>query len=267
VTVTSNAAEAIEKTNVSFICVGTPSLPNGDQDLTALLRLADQLGSALKSKEGWHTIVVRSTVQPGTVLGEFRKIIEQTSGMKSGSDFSLCFQPEFLREGSSIKDYDNPPMTVVGTVDDKAADELRSIFGQLPCQFIETDITTAEMLKYACNAFHTYKLTFANEIGRICQALGADSRKVMSLLCEDHQLNISKAYLRPGFAFGMSKSRLWPGSYRVTAFISIMPQICCLPKGFTISALSALASRAVRMIFERARSLHWSKNLLAKVCA
>jgi GDP-mannose 6-dehydrogenase len=95
-------------------------------------------------------------------------------------------------------------MTVVGTVDDKAADELRSIFGQLPCQFIETDITTAEMLKYACNAFHTYKLTFANEIGRICQALGADSRKVMSLLCEDHQLNISKAYLRPGFAFGGS---------------------------------------------------------------
>jgi GDP-mannose 6-dehydrogenase len=137
-------------------------------------------------------------------MGEFRELVEEASGKRAGADFSLCFQPEFLREGTSIKDYDNPPMTVVGVADDRAAEQLRSIFGHLPCEFIETDITTAETLKYACNAFHAYKITFANEIGRICQALGSDSRKVMALLCEDRQLNISKAYLRPGFAFGGS---------------------------------------------------------------
>jgi GDP-mannose 6-dehydrogenase len=204
VRVTSDASEAIRGTEVSFICVGTPSLANGDQDQSALMRLGGQVGLALKDKDAWHTVVVRSTVQPGTVLGEFRQIVEDASGKKSGTDFSLCFQPEFLREGSSIKDYDHPPMTVVGVGDGKAAEKLRSIFGDLPCEFIETDVVTAETLKYACNAFHAYKITFANEIGRICQALGSDSRKVMSLLCEDHQLNISKAYLRPGFAFGGS---------------------------------------------------------------
>lgn len=204
VDVTMDTADAIARSDISFVCVGTPSKPNGDQDQTALLRLAEQIGDALKSKAGHHTIVVRSTVKPGTVDGEFQSIVEERSGKTAGSDFSLCFQPEFLREGSSIRDYDNPPMTVIGVQDDKAASVLNELFGHLPCKFITTDIRTAESLKYACNAFHALKISFANEMGRICQSFGADARSVMDVVCEDTQLNISRAYLRPGFAFGGS---------------------------------------------------------------
>ena len=202
--VTSDAKDAIAGTDLSFICVGTPSQPNGDQSLDALKRLSVQIGEALKAKSGHHTLVVRSTVQPGTVERVVIPLVEEASSKKAKRDFSVCFQPEFLREGSSIRDYDNPPMTVVGVQDDEGARKLREIFGDLPCKFIETDITTAESLKYGCNAFHALKVTFANEMGRICQALGADSKRVMALLCEDKQLNISSAYLRPGFAFGGS---------------------------------------------------------------
>jgi len=204
VNVTTNAEEAINTTELSFVCVGTPSLPNGDQNLDAMLRLSEQVGKALGSKPEHHTVVVRSTVQPGTMENTIIPLFEEHSEKKAGRDFSVCFQPEFLREGSSIKDYDNPPMTVVGLKDQVAANQLRQLFGSLPCEFIETDIRTAETLKYACNTFHTLKICFANEIGRICQALGSDSNRVMELLCEDKQLNISPAYLRPGFAFGGS---------------------------------------------------------------
>ncbi len=204
VRVTDNAADAIRETDVSFVCVGTPSQANGSQSLAALERLSEQIGEALKDKNDVHLIVVRSTVQPGTVETFVTPIVEKYSGKKAGKDFLVSFQPEFLREGSSVKDYDNPPMTVVGVADDEAAARLEAIFGHLPCKFIRTDIRTAETLKYACNAFHALKVGFANEIGRICQVLGSDSRKVMALLCEDHQLNISPAYLRPGFAFGGS---------------------------------------------------------------
>ena len=204
VDVSDNAVEAVQATDLSFICVGTPSLPNGDQDLSAMTRLAEQMGEALRAKEGTHTLVVRSTVQPGTVESKVIPILEEKSGKRCDEDFYVCFQPEFLREGTSIKDYDNPPMTVVGTRDKHAGGILKEVFGSLPCKFIETDIRTAEVLKYACNTFHALKISFANEVGRICQALDADSHKVMDLLCEDKQLNISRAYLRPGFAFGGS---------------------------------------------------------------
>ncbi len=202
--VTDNAEEAIASTELSFVCVGTPSQPNGSQSLNALIRLSEQVGDALKMKDGHHTIVVRSTVQPGTVENTVIPIIEKNSGKSAGKDFSVCFQPEFLREGSSIEDYDNPPMTVVGVQDERAGELLREVFGNLPCKFIQTDMRTAETLKYACNTFHALKISFANEIGRVCQALGSDSNRVMALLCEDKQLNISTTYLRPGFAFGGS---------------------------------------------------------------
>lgn len=202
--VTDNAAEAIADTDLSFVCVGTPSQPNGSQSLTALKRLAEQIGAALKQKDQPHTIVIRSTVEPGTVENVVIPILEKHSGKIAQKDFSVCFQPEFLREGCSVEDYDSPPMTVVGVADQRAAGQLRDVFGDLPCKFIETDIRTAETLKYACNTFHALKISFANEIGRICQALGSDSNRVMELLCEDKQLNISTTYLRPGFAFGGS---------------------------------------------------------------
>ena len=202
--VTADAAQAIAATDLSFVCVGTPSQANGSQSLDALTRLSEQIGAALKEKDAPHTVVVRSTVQPGTVESLVVPLIESHSGKQAGSDFHVCFQPEFLREGSSIRDYDNPPMTVVGVADGAPAAQLRELFGELPCEFIETSIKTAETLKYACNAFHALKVAFANEIGRVCQSLGSDSLDVMALLCEDKQLNISRAYLRPGFAFGGS---------------------------------------------------------------
>ncbi len=204
VSFTDDVSTAIAGTDLSFVCVGTPASPNGSQDLTAIKRLAEQLGKALVGKSARHTIVIRSTVRPGTVEGMIQPLLEAHAGKRAGQDFDLCFQPEFLREGTSIRDYDNPPFTIVGVATEAAAETLRTLFGHLPCAFHSTSIPAAEMLKYACNAFHAVKVTFANEIARVAQASGVDPHSVMRLLCEDRQLNVSSAYLRPGFAFGGS---------------------------------------------------------------
>lgn len=204
VTVTDSVREAILSTDISFICVGTPARSNGSQNLDAITRIAQQIGAVLAEKTTRHTLVVRSTVKPGTVEDVIQPALEAASGRKAGVDFSLCFQPEFLREGTSIHDYDHPPLSIVGASDPHGVAALRGIFGHLPCEFRETSIRTAEMLKYACNVFHALKVTFANEMGRICQAASVDPHEVMELLCMDRQLNISPAYLRPGFAFGGS---------------------------------------------------------------
>ena len=201
VRVTSDVAEAVRSTQLSFICVGTPSSSNGSQDLAAVGRVSEQIGAALKTKVDYHTVVMRSTIQPGSMDQVVRAGIEAASGKRANVDFGLGFQPEFLREGSSIKDYDNPPFTVIGTDDERAANVLREVFGHLQCEFIVTSIGVAEMLKYACNSFHAVKITFANEIGRLAQSVGVDSRMVMDLVCRDKRLNISPAYLKPGFAF------------------------------------------------------------------
>ncbi len=204
VSVTSDAQAAVAGSDVSFVCVGTPSSSNGSQDLTAVLRLAEQIGRAIGAKADFHTLVVRSTVQPGTVEQRIAPILEQHSGKRSGEGFGLCFQPEFLREGTSIKDYDNPPFTVLGSNSERSTALLRDLFGHLPCEFLATQVRTAEMLKMACNAFHALKITFANEIGRVAQSVDVNSHEVMRLVCKDTRLNISPAYLRPGFAFGGS---------------------------------------------------------------
>jgi len=204
VTVTNDAAQAMRDTEISFVCVGTPSAANGSQDLTAILRLAEQIGAALASKRAFHTIVIRSTVQPGTVEEKLEPILERTSGKKSGVDFGLCFQPEFLREGSSIRDYDHPPYTIVGANSEAGVRAVREVFEHLDARFLVTSIRVAEALKMSCNAFHALKITFANEIGRVSQSLGIDSHEVMRLVCADTRLNISTAYLKPGFAFGGS---------------------------------------------------------------
>jgi GDP-mannose 6-dehydrogenase len=143
-------------------------------------------------------------VQPGTIDDVMRPILEQASGKRADQDFGVGFQPEFLREGTSIKDYDNPPFTVIGTQSTRSAGVLQNLFGHLPCEFITTSVGVAEMLKYACNAFHAVKVTFANEIGRLSQAVDVDARAVMDLVCRDKRLNISPAYMKPGFAFGGS---------------------------------------------------------------
>lgn len=204
VSVTNDVGAAINNTDVSFICVGTPSNPNGSLGLGAIKRVAKQIGDALKHSSTYHVLIFRSTVLPGTTEGEVKPLIEKHSNKKVGEHFGLCFQPEFLREGSSIEDYDNPPYTVIGGDSDRSVEVAKKIFGHLPCDFISTSIRTAEMLKYSCNIYHAMKITFANEVGRMAQELCVDSHMVMDLVCRDTRLNISRAYLKPGFAFGGS---------------------------------------------------------------
>jgi GDP-mannose 6-dehydrogenase len=204
VTVTADAQTAVHSSELSLVCVGTPSAHNGSQDQGAMLGLADEIGMAIRVKDAPHVVVFRSTLVPGTVEDVLRPIIEASSGKKDGEGFFLCFQPEFLREGSSIRDYDKPPFTVVGANHPYPVERLRALFGGLPCQFYETSVRSAEMMKYCCNNFHALKITFANETARLCDALGVDAFEVMDLLCRDTQLNISSAYLKPGFAFGGS---------------------------------------------------------------
>ena len=217
VTVSTDAAQAVLSTEISLVCVGTPSAPNGSQDQGAILRLAETIGEALARKTSPHVVVFRSTLVPGTVEDVLRPIIERRSGKRDGVDFHLCFQPEFLREGSSIKDYDKPPFTIVGANHAGAIEPLKVLFGQLPSKFIQTTVRSAEMMKYCCNNFHALKITFANETARLCVALGVDPFEVMDLVCQDTQLNISAAYLKPGFAFGGS---CLPKDLRATAYLA-----------------------------------------------
>jgi GDP-mannose 6-dehydrogenase len=182
-----------------------------------MLKLAHDLGRAMRGKSGGHVFVFRSTLVPGTVEDVLRPIIEQESGKRDGHDFHVCFQPEFLREGTSIRDYDRPPYTVVGANAEAAFARLRELFGHLPCEFHATSIRAAEMVKYCCNNFHALKITFANETARLCEALGVDAFQVMDLVCKDRQLNISPAYLKPGFAFGGS---CLPKDLRATMYLA-----------------------------------------------
>jgi GDP-mannose 6-dehydrogenase len=204
VTVTDDVSEALQKSDISFICVGTPSAPNGSQDQTALLKITRQLGECLKAKESRHLLIFRSTVIPGTVEDVLVPLIEELSEKRRDVDFDVGFQPEFLREGTSIKDYDKPPFTIVGTASETARQTVQQLFGHLPSSFYATSVRTAEMVKYCCNTFHALKITFANEVARLCEPLRVDPMEVMELVCQDRQLNISPAYLKPGFAFGGS---------------------------------------------------------------
>ena len=222
VTVTTDAGKAVLDSDISLVCVGTPSAANGSQDQGAILRLAQEIGKAIRSKTGQHVVVFRSTLVPGTVEDVLRPIVEEHSGKKDGVDFHLCFQPEFLREGSSIRDYDKPPFTIVGANHAYPVEQLRSLFGHLPCKFIQTSVRSAEMMKYTCNNFHALKITFANETARLCDALGVDPFEVMDLVCQDTQLNISKAYLKPGFAFGGS---CLPKDLRATTYLAKMQDV------------------------------------------
>lgn len=204
VTVTTDVVDAILRSDLSLVCVGTPSAANGSQDQSAMVRLAGDLGRTLARKQSAHVIVFRSTLVPGTVEDVLRPIMEKTSGKRDGTDFHVCFQPEFLREGSSIRDYDKPPFTIVGANAEAPRAALRELFGHLPCEFHATSVRAAETVKYCCNNFHALKITFANETARLCEAMDVDPFEVMDLVCKDRQLNISPAYLKPGFAFGGS---------------------------------------------------------------
>jgi GDP-mannose 6-dehydrogenase len=201
---TTDVAEAIAGTEISLVCVGTPSEPNGSLSTVYLERVAEEIGMALAAKSDRHTIVFRSTMLPGTCLDLLVPILEKTSGGTAGVDFGVAVNPEFLREGSSVRDFFDPPKTVIGEIDAASGDAVAALYEGLPGDVFRVPIPVAEMTKYADNAFHGLKIGFANELGSICRALGLDSHRVMDVFVADRKLNISPAYLRPGFAFGGS---------------------------------------------------------------
>jgi len=201
---TTDVATAIRDTDLSFLCVGTPSKKNGDLELNYIESVCREIGFTLRDKSDWHTVVVRSTVLPGTVKNVVIPILEDCSGKKAGVDFGVAVNPEFLRESTAIKDYDFPPMTVIGELDSRSGDALAALYAELDAPVIRKDIEVAEMIKYTCNVWHATKVTFANEIGNIAKAAGVDGRDVMDVVCQDHKLNLSAYYMRPGFAFGGS---------------------------------------------------------------
>jgi len=201
---TTSAQEAILGSEVSFVCVGTPSRSNGDLDLSHVRAVCQEIGSALRAKPGPHTVVLRSTMLPGSTEQVAIPALEAGSGRRVGDGLTVCYNPEFLREGSSVKDFRSPPKVVVGVMAEGDAAPLTEVYGGLQAPWVITSLRVAEMVKYADNAFHALKITFANEIGSICKAVNLDSHEVMRIFCQDTKLNVSAAYLTPGFAFGGS---------------------------------------------------------------
>jgi len=201
---TSDPGQGIRETELSFVCVGTPSQPNGNLDLRYIRRICEQIGEALKSKSARHTVVIRSTILPGTMYKMVIPTLEEFSGKKAGVDFGVCNNPEFLREGSAVKDFRQPPKTVIGESDHASGDILAALYKKLDAPLIRTNLETAEMVKYVDNSWHALKIGFANEIGTLGKSLGVDAHEVMKIFCQDRKLNISTAYLSPGFAFGGS---------------------------------------------------------------
>jgi len=201
---TSDTEEAVTASEVSLLCVGTPSRRNGSLDLSYLERVTSEVGAALRKKSGYHVVVVRSTVLPGTTNERVIPLLEQASGKPYGEGFGVSVNPEFLREGTALKDFRKPPMTLVGHNHAADASGTIALYQSIDATLVSTSIRVAEMLKYTCNAWHALKICFANEIGNLCKQLDMDSHQVMDIFCRDEKLNLSPYYLKPGFAFGGS---------------------------------------------------------------
>jgi GDP-mannose 6-dehydrogenase len=201
---TTDSTAAVLDSDVSFVCVGTPSLRNGKLDLSHIEKVAGEIGAALSRKKGHHTFVLRSTVLPGTTESIVKPILEQNSGKRAGADFTIAYNPEFMREGSAVADFLQPPYTILGAQDCSDLRVLRELYKDTPGRVFETSIPVAEMVKYLSNAFHAVKVTFANEVGTLAKHLGVDAHAATEIFLSDTRLNISPAYLSPGFAFGGS---------------------------------------------------------------
>jgi GDP-mannose 6-dehydrogenase len=195
---------AVAEADVSLICVGTPSRENGSLDLEYVRRVAGEIGDALRDRDGFHVVAVRSTMLPGSLEEAVIPVLEKHAGKELGDGFGACVNPEFLREGSAVADYHDPPFTLIGESDPRSGDFLEELYSKIEAPIVRTEIRTAEMLKYVSNAFHALKVGFANEIGALCKSMGIDSHEVMNIFIRDDQLNISAKYLQPGFAFGGS---------------------------------------------------------------
>ncbi len=201
---TLNVGDAISNSEMSLICVGTPSQANGNLDLKYVEAVCDEIGQCLRNKTEFHIVVTRSTMLPGSMLNTVIPVLEKASGKKAGVDFGVCNNPEFLREGTAVYDFYHPPKTVIGETDEKSGTAIASIYKKMDAPLIRTDVKTAEMVKYVDNVWHALKVGFANEIGNICKQLEIDGHKVMDIFCQDLKLNLSPYYLKPGFAFGGS---------------------------------------------------------------
>jgi len=200
----TDAVGAVDATDISFICVGTPSQENGSLDLQYVEKVCDEIGKAIAGKDSFHVVVVRSTMLPGSMRDVVIPTLELSSGKVAGEGFGICINPEFLREGTAISDYNNPPKTVIGEVDKRSGNLLEELYSDLSAPLIRTDISTAEMVKYTDNVWHALKVSFANDIGNLCKLIGIDGHEVMDIFCQDSKLNLSPTYLKPGFAFGGS---------------------------------------------------------------
>ncbi len=201
---TTDAGEAVLQTDVSLVCVGTPGQHNGSLDLTYIKRVCQQIGAAIEKKSARHVVAMRSTMLPGTIHDVVIPTLQVYSGKQAGKDFGVVINPEFLREGTSIYDFDHPPFTLIGADDEEAAEVVKRLYTHIEAPIYVTRVKEAEMVKYACNAFHAAKIVFANEIGNLCKKLGVDSHPVMEVFCKDTKLNLSPYYLKPGFAYGGS---------------------------------------------------------------
>ncbi|MGH8169940.1 MAG: nucleotide sugar dehydrogenase [Steroidobacteraceae bacterium] len=201
---TTDAVSAVLDSEITFVCVPTPSQTNGNLDFRYLERVCSEIGSALLEKRSFHVVVVRSTILPGTVKGLVIPTLERASGRRVGEDFGVCNNPEFLRESTAVADFRNPSKTVIGASDSRSGDLVQSLYDGFPGAVIRCPVEVGEMVKYADNSWHATKVTFANEIGKICKSVGVDSHAVMDIFCKDAKLNLSSYYLKPGFAFGGS---------------------------------------------------------------
>ena len=247
---TDDTVEAIRDTEISFVCVGTPSQINGNLDLTHVRHVCEQIGRALKCKSTRHTIVIRSTILPGTMRRVVIPVLEEVSGKKAGADFGVCNNPEFLREGTAVMDFNSPSKTVIGELDRASGDMLGALYAKLDAPLIRTDIETAEMVKYIDNSWHALKIGFANEIGNLCKTLCVDSHKAMEIFCQDKKLNISPAYLKPGFAFGGS---CLPKDLRALAYSAKLHDLELPILNSILPSNELQVTRGLKLIMEKGR--------------
>jgi GDP-mannose 6-dehydrogenase len=249
-TVTSDTKAAVHAAGVSLLCVGTPSRRNGSLESVYLEKVMQEVGAALKGRTEYHVVAVRSTLLPGVLVSRLIPILEEASGRKVGTNLGVCVNPEFLREGSAIKDFEKPPFTVVGESDTRAGDALLGLYNHLQAPVYRVAPDEASMVKYASNNFHALKVAFANEIGAICQRLQIDGQQVMRVFCEDKELNISPRYLRPGFGFGGS---CLPKDLRAIVYVAKDRDLTTPLLNSVLASNDAHIQRVVDVVLEKRR--------------
>ena len=245
--VTNDTARAVHESELSLVCVGTPSRKNGSLESTYLEHVVTEIGEALARRTDYHVVAIRSTLLPGVLESKLIPLLERASGRRVGVDLGVCVNPEFLREGSAIRDFKNPPFTIVGESDARAGDVLLKVYAHLDTPVHRVRPDEASMVKYASNAFHAVKVAFANEVGALSQQLGIDARRVMRIFCDDRDLNISPRYLQPGFGFGGS---CLPKDLRALNYVAKEVDVATPLLGSVLASNDAHIRRVVDVVLE-----------------